>query len=270
MLASLCDGAWAPTSAFVDQQAAEVDWETIKKLAAFRRNTTGWPPGDYGTVLRGVDDNVHHRFAGQHPLGGERHSNQALRLWFQQLFRLYRSLIFQVHRITISGWPWDLKAAGEWSATMTPVRGAEYINRGVHIIRIRRGRVTQLYAYEDSQAVAEACQAMADLGVNEGFSSDPGCARTAHCGGRCTTAADGRPMSIHPHKQLLRSTRAQAHTTEFKQDYPTRSSMERIIAWVASQRERRLTLRCRPIRSDLLPHRQRCCLNTLRAVAGRT
>ncbi|UGT92693.1 transposase [Mycobacterium ostraviense] len=60
---------------------------------------------------------------------------------------------------------------------------------------------------------------------------------------RCTTAADGRSMSIHPHEQLLREARAQARTPEFKQDYPTRSSIERIIAWVATQRGRRVSLR---------------------------
>ena len=60
---------------------------------------------------------------------------------------------------------------------------------------------------------------------------------------RCTSAADGRSMSIHPHEQLLRAARAQARTREFKRDYPTRSSVERIIAWVATHRGRRVTLR---------------------------
>jgi ketosteroid isomerase-like protein len=123
--------------------------------------------GDYESVLRGVDDDVHHRFAGQHPLGGERHTKQAIRVWFPRLFRLYRSLVFEVHRITLTGWPWDLRAAAEWSATVTPARGDTYLNRGVHVIRIRRGRGTQLYAYEDSHAVAQACRAMADLGITE-------------------------------------------------------------------------------------------------------
>jgi ketosteroid isomerase-like protein len=109
--------------------------------------------GDFESVLRGVDDHVHHRFAGEHPLGGDRHTKHALRLWFQRLFR--------------TGWPWDLRAAAEWSATVTPARGEIYLNRGVHLIRIRRGRVTQLYAYEDSQAVAKACRPMADLGITE-------------------------------------------------------------------------------------------------------
>jgi len=60
---------------------------------------------------------------------------------------------------------------------------------------------------------------------------------------RCTSAAGGRSMSIHPHEQLLRTARAQARTPEFKRDYPTRSSVERIIAWVATHNGRRVTLR---------------------------
>ena len=39
-------------------------------------------------------------------------------------------------------------------------------------------------------------------------------------------------MSIHPHEQLLlRAARAQARTPQFKQDYPTRSSVEPDARW---------------------------------------
>ena len=33
--------------------------------------------GDYEAVLRGVDVHVRHRFAGQHPLGGDRRSKES-------------------------------------------------------------------------------------------------------------------------------------------------------------------------------------------------
>src|SRR6266536_2104374 len=46
---------------------------------------------------------------------------------------------------------------------------------------------------------------------------------------RCTTAKDGRSMTIHPHEGLLRAARAQARTQEFRQAYPTRSAIERVI-----------------------------------------
>jgi hypothetical protein len=60
---------------------------------------------------------------------------------------------------------------------------------------------------------------------------------------RCTTAKDGRSMTIHPHEGLLRAARAQARTGEFRQACPTRSSVERIIAWIATQNGRRVRLR---------------------------
>lgn len=40
MLADLSDVAWAPTFAFLDQQAREIHWETIRLIAEFRRGKT--------------------------------------------------------------------------------------------------------------------------------------------------------------------------------------------------------------------------------------
>ena len=47
---------------------------------------------------------------------------------------------------------------------------------------------------------------------------------------QCTTARDGRSMTIHPHEGLLRAARAQARTPQFNQAYPVRSVIERTIA----------------------------------------
>jgi hypothetical protein len=60
---------------------------------------------------------------------------------------------------------------------------------------------------------------------------------------RCTTAKDGRSTRIHPHEDLLRAARALARTPEFRQAYPTRSAIERIISWTATQNGRRVRLR---------------------------
>ena len=60
---------------------------------------------------------------------------------------------------------------------------------------------------------------------------------------RCTTAKDGRSMTIHPHQGLLRAARAQARTEAFKRACPTRSMIERIIAWTATCNGRRVRLR---------------------------
>lgn len=60
---------------------------------------------------------------------------------------------------------------------------------------------------------------------------------------RCTTAKDGRCLEIHPHESLLRAARAQARTPQFKQAYPTRAVIERIIAWTAISSGHRIRLR---------------------------
>jgi ketosteroid isomerase-like protein len=122
--------------------------------------------GDYTVALDALADDVHHVFAGDHALGGKRHSRDAVRRWFERLFRLYE-LRFDVERVIVSGPPWDLTVAVEWLGHATPKAGEPYVSEGAHIIRIRRGRVVYLHAYEDSQKVAEACRRMADAGIQE-------------------------------------------------------------------------------------------------------
>jgi hypothetical protein len=83
---------------------------------------------------------------------------------------------------------------------------------------------------------------------------------------RCTTARDGRSMTIHPHEELLRAARAQARTDDFKKAYPTRSAIERIIAWTATQNGRRVRLRyLGTARNDAWLH-TRCAAINLRTL----
>ena len=83
---------------------------------------------------------------------------------------------------------------------------------------------------------------------------------------KCTTAKDGRSMTIHPHEQLLREARAQARTPEFRQAYPTRSAIERIISWTATQNGRRVRLRyLGTARNDAWLH-NRCAAINLRTL----
>ena len=123
--------------------------------------------GDYETALAGLAPDVHHRFAGVHPLGGERHDPVAVRRWFERLFRLFPELRFTVTDTAVAGWPWDMTVTVQWRADVVPAVGEPYVNVGAHVLRVRRGRVACLHAYEDSQAVAEACARMAAHGIEE-------------------------------------------------------------------------------------------------------
>lgn len=122
---------------------------------------------DVEAVLAGLAPDVHHRFAGDHALGGERHDREAVRAWFARLYRLFPGLQFSVRRVGVSGPPWDLTVAVEWVAEATPASGPPYVNVGAHVLRVRGGKVVCLHAYEDSQAVAEACRVMREAGVAE-------------------------------------------------------------------------------------------------------
>jgi hypothetical protein len=83
---------------------------------------------------------------------------------------------------------------------------------------------------------------------------------------QCTTAKDGRSMTIHPHEGLLRAARAQARTAEFRQAYPTRSMIERVISWTATQNGHRVKLRYTgTARNDAWLH-NRCAAINLRTL----
>jgi hypothetical protein len=86
---------------------------------------------------------------------------------------------------------------------------------------------------------------------------------------QCTTARGGRSMTIHLHDGLLRAARAQARTAGFRQAYPTRSAIERIISWTATQNSRRVRLRyLGTARNDAWLH-TRCAAINLRTLLRR-
>ena len=67
----------------------------------------------------------------------------------------------------VNGLPPDTTVIVWWSATDTLPDGSPYRNRGVHVIKMRWGKVVDIDAHEDSQAVAEGLAKQAALGVAE-------------------------------------------------------------------------------------------------------
>lgn len=123
--------------------------------------------GDFEFALSMASDTVEHQFAGAHSLGGTRHTPSAMRDWFQRLFRLFPSLEFELHRISVSGWPWNTVCVAEWTDRATAVDGMAYENHGVHVVCIRWGKLQKLHAYLDTQVLADSLKRLADKGYNE-------------------------------------------------------------------------------------------------------
>jgi ketosteroid isomerase-like protein len=124
--------------------------------------------GDYDAITAQFAARHAHRFPGDHPLGGERTSLDSTRLWYARLQRLFPDLCFSVKRITVAGWPWDTQAWVEWSDSFTLPDGSRGDNQGVHRLRLRWGRVTELTVYCDTARLAAFCRRAADLGRPEG------------------------------------------------------------------------------------------------------
>ena len=141
-------------------------YHTIVKRIA-RKNFQRVSEKDFDALLRDCAADVHHRFGGSHALGGERHDREALRQWFGRLGRLGKHLRLTVEDVWVKGWPHDTTVVIRWSATDTLPDGNPYRNRGVHIVKMRWGKVVDIDAHEDSQAVAENLERQAAFGVAE-------------------------------------------------------------------------------------------------------
>ena len=123
--------------------------------------------GNYEYALSQMSERFEHLFSGNHPLGGTRHTLTGFRRWFKRLYQLFPDLRFEIKNIFVNGWPWNTVAVVEWIDRATLADGQPYINKGVHVIGIRWGRVTSLHVYLDTQVIMEACQRLALAGVSE-------------------------------------------------------------------------------------------------------
>ncbi len=137
----------------------------VKKLAI--QSFENLNRGDYEAVLKNVSPSIVHTFSGNHALGGTRHSIAAMREWFGRLYRLSPSLAFQIRNVAVSGWPWNTTVAVEWIDRARPADGSDYVNEGVHIIKMRWGKVVYLHAYLDTQLTIAMCGRLAAHGISE-------------------------------------------------------------------------------------------------------
>ena len=123
--------------------------------------------GDYEALLKGMGREFIHTFPGKYALGGTRHTVDGMRRWFKRLFLFFPDLHFEIKRILVKGWPWNTVAAVEWVDRARPQDGVPYSNEGVHILRMRWGRIVGIHAYLDTQKIEEVCRRLSQKGMKE-------------------------------------------------------------------------------------------------------
>jgi hypothetical protein len=71
----------------------------------------------------------------------------------------------------VRGWPWNTVALVEWRDQFSLRDGSRGANQGVHVLRLKWGKVVSLRVYCDTQVVAAALLTQKMHGIAEaGFS----------------------------------------------------------------------------------------------------
>ena len=118
-------------------------------------------------LMGSINPDVHHRFLGDHAIGGQRHDSETLRRWFERLARVLPNLHLTINNIWVKGPPWNTTVVVQWDGSATLLNGGAYHQHAVHLITLRWGKISALDVFEDSQAVAQALDDQAAAGLAE-------------------------------------------------------------------------------------------------------
>jgi ketosteroid isomerase-like protein len=123
--------------------------------------------GDHAQVMSLFAARFEHVFFGNHALGGARHQRKSIVPWYARLKLLFPDLHFEVQSVAVRGMPWNTVAMVEWRDHFTLRDGTRGGNQGVHVLRLKWGKVVSLRVYCDTQVVAAALQALHQQGIQE-------------------------------------------------------------------------------------------------------
>ena len=120
----------------------------VKRIA--RRMFRRLSEGDYEPIVKQFRPQSRFMFAGEHPLGGERRGQEAVRQWFQEALRRFPGLQIVPYDVVVNGWPWNTVIATHLAISAPRPDGGEYGNEGMQLARLRWGRVVEDLIFEDT------------------------------------------------------------------------------------------------------------------------
>ena len=121
--------------------------------------------GTYAPIVRQfAATDVEHWFSGSSTLSGRRDDSKQIQEWYDRLSSVFPDLRFQINELIVSGWPWNTIAVVEWVDFVSDLEGNQYSNQGVHVIRLKWGRVTELHVYCDTELLSRICRTLGAQG----------------------------------------------------------------------------------------------------------
>lgn len=127
--------------------------------------------GDWETMVGSLAPEFTYRFYGDHALGGERSTLDAMRLWWERVFRFLPGARFEVRDVLVAGWPWHTRVASDLVVRTTLPDGTPYTNVVNQFVRLRWGRVIEVRTLEDTQKLEQALRKLAATGIEEAEAS---------------------------------------------------------------------------------------------------
>jgi ketosteroid isomerase-like protein len=151
----------------IQQQGASMVYKLIVKKE-IRRSFDHVNNQRWDDAAKGLTPNAYHWVAGDHALGGERHGKQSVKQWFERMGRVFPKLLIDIEQVEVTGWPWRTTVFVKWRANARLLDGqSSYVNRGVHVFKLRWGKVHSIEEYFDSQAAERSLAIQARAGLDE-------------------------------------------------------------------------------------------------------
>lgn len=132
-----------------------------------RKAIAGLNAGHIDAITETLSTDAEHYFMGEHALGGTRRTPRAIYNWYERLLRLLPDIHFELGRIDVQGWPWDTLAVLHWRESNTGTDGVRASNEGVHVLRLKWGKVTSVRIYTDTVVLIRTLDRLASKGVAE-------------------------------------------------------------------------------------------------------
>lgn len=123
--------------------------------------------GDCEPMLAGLAPVFGYRFHGEHALGGDRSTVDAMRRWWQRAYRLLPGVRFDVETVLVDGWPWNTTVATLVRVRGTLPDGSAYDNTLMQVLRMRWARITAIESMEDPDVLRRALDVVAAGGNAE-------------------------------------------------------------------------------------------------------
>ena len=135
-----------------------------------RRTFAAISAGDPQLMLDSLAPTFRYRFLGDNAIGGERHSLDAMRRWWDRIYRVFPNARFDVHRVLVHGAPWNTQVATELTFHADLPEGAlsptgPHTNTVVQLMTLKWGKITDILTIEDTLRCTKAFERIAAVGV---------------------------------------------------------------------------------------------------------